>query len=445
MNELDDKSQQAQGGLLKALESPAQKLPPEVLGIIFQYACPLPEFSQPLETLQSFNQTSARRSRQHFSFATVSSTWRHAVYATPQLWTSVVLSHDDTQLLELYVTESRFLHLALELRYPLSRLTTQPLQGGYILSKVAFKLKSLIVMNLEDDTLDYLSTLEFPVLESISVLCKGYRILSRLEVTKAPILQHFSLRTLPHFDISPFELPWLSITSLRLEHVPLIICLQCITHCYNLIDFRCHKVYRTRDRVLYRIPLTLVTLPYLKLFHWFPCNMIQEAFLRPFQYFRMPGLQSLGLGWLNGRVEPLWNIFFQELPQTLQKLQFYSFHNRWYGDILYPECLLEHTPHLQELILDQCSRLFINDVLAVLSSYDSFTGDPIYLPDLRILVIINFFPPLDVDIPDAAREMVEKRFAGRNELPTFSISTETRGDSALGESENARMTLVIDD
>lgn len=429
------------------VQSSAQKLPPEILGIIFQYACPRLEFSQ---SFQNYDQVSVKQSRQHFSFATVSSTWRYAVYATPQLWTSVILSHEDTQLVELYVAGSRSFQVALELHNPLPRLASQPCGGGYVLSKVAFKLESLTLVNLEDNTLDYLSTLEFPALKRIGILSKGYRRLSRLTVRNTPVLQHLSLHALPYFNTFRFELPWSSITSLHFKCVPISICMQSIVQCRNLIEFHCHGVYRTQDRE-FHLPETLLTLPYLNLFHCFAGRAMSFLLPGPFRHLRMRALQSLGVGWdFENRMYSVWNDFFRELPQTLQRLQFHSFHARAQPrtaqdiDILaYPECLLEHTPYLHELNLDQCSRPFIDDLFAALSLYDSLTGDPIYLPVLRALVITNFFPPLDVGVPDATREMVKKRFAGQIELPTFSISVETREGASNGE--NQRMTLVLND
>ncbi len=350
----------------------------------------------------------------------MSSTWRHAVYATPQLWTSVALNSDNDELLELHVTGSRFLHLSLELHVPLLRSKTHPFKGDRPLERIAHKLKSLILVGVtDDDALSHLSTLEFPFLERIGVVRRDYFPLKNLKVACAPVLRHLSLQMRPHRNGLHLELPWSSITSLYFCGVTISICSQALEQCKNLVNFYCRDARVAGNFI--EPPQTPLTLSHLKSFSLSSYNLTGVSV--QVRKLRMPSLQSFELGY-ESPITEAWEYLFRELPSTLQSLRFCAFQRITNVHIPYPECWIKHVPSVRELGLDHCSKSFVDNTFAALSLFDRSTGEPVHLPMLRTLVVTIFIPPLDEGvILDGAREMVKKRFAGQMELPTFSISS----------------------
>lgn len=409
--------------------SSIQDLFSEILGIIFQYACPALDFpkysSRSVYDLEATG--TLKQSRQHFSLAAVSSTWRQVVYSTPQLWTSVILTHGDVEFLELHIAKSGSLLLELEI--------WDSLAGRDALPKVAPKLESLILAHLEPDGVEYISNLELPSLKRLGIFCRTRARAPRcLGLAGAPVLQHLSFH---NSTISTdFELPWTSITSLDLDWVLFSICITALRRCRNLVEFHYRGDSSGLGEAL-QAPLTLSCLK--QLYCPFECGaIIHNLSCR----LRTIMLESLVLVY-QPAVDEAWNKLFKNLPPTLRKLHLCGFSARRKGE-LYPARFCEGVLYLEELVLEGCEKRFLDDIFAALSLFESSTpsGGPRYMPRLRTLVVE---PPhrLYDQVRRKIVEMIETRFVRRARPPTCSVSAVTH--ESVYRAPFPAIMLVIDE
>jgi hypothetical protein len=110
------------------MRSPIYSLPPEILTLILQVACPLPGF------LKTYGVKSARLYRPPFSYSSgaatrkgaaiikvlsaVSAHWNNVVSSTPSLWTSFIAGVGDLLLMQMIFQRSGHLPISASIDHP---------------------------------------------------------------------------------------------------------------------------------------------------------------------------------------------------------------------------------------------------------------------------------------------------------------------------------------
>ncbi len=235
---------------MNGLQSPPNKLPPEVLSMIFSYVSPPFDFSAP----SSAGECAAEVHRQ-IPLGAVSSYWRQTVLSTPRLWATAVIYVKPgvvglkANLLELYLKNVQGVPFSLELHllqpeFPEWLRVFRPIFRAIKKGEQKFTLLNLSTLpqawlpllspffrNLEDLRLNWAWSrrgIEGPALQ-VS------------QLSSIPSLRRAYIEECPIGWTPPDWHPCHNITILHLVLIPLPTCVQLLLSCPNLIEYRCEQ------------------------------------------------------------------------------------------------------------------------------------------------------------------------------------------------------------
>ncbi|XP_006457153.1 hypothetical protein AGABI2DRAFT_123018 [Agaricus bisporus var. bisporus H97] len=404
------------------IRSPIYSLPPEILTMIFKFACP------PLDFLQTYGLDSRPLINPIYprilnTLNAVSARWRNIVLSTPSLWTSFVaefIAWDDSNIniMQTIFSHSGNLPVAASLDltpipalYELRMAVLAP-----VLQEYASRIHMLYVYNAPSTWLKD----NIPSFVNLELLCLEGD-LHEDDVTSVDstctrlILKGLSCR---------FSLSCSKIEVLHLDSMPVDVCLELLQKCTHLIEYRLRDPCADTFDAEVPLPSSPFILPRLKLFEWTVQyeSPVHHAML---QYIRMPALRTLV--WaeedINGvRPSSFLSTFFQHLPSTLSAIGIqHSFVHADYSIFSY----FSKFSNIESLEFERCGGIFMAHVLNNLGSETYSVGNQ-KMPVLPKLKSIH----VDRSSGDFDQAELLKTFRRRGSLLSDSLGSPFRVEFA---------------
>ncbi|KAJ3565221.1 hypothetical protein NP233_g7770 [Leucocoprinus birnbaumii] len=408
------------------LQSIVHHTPDEIFGVIFEFACPpidlttRPFAEDPFINDEAVHEDDwPKRSREmedmsyrHFpvTLGAVSRHWRRIAWSTPRLWTSLAVElsyknvYNQAERLDLYLTNSKGLHFALDLDIRKRQEEIEdtnvakeiiPLTAfeRIIFGDMASKIRVLRIVDAPSDWVPQISRhfchlVELSLGWDISqlVVNPGFQLIGFNSLRHLCLVQSPSVSTK---GISLSNLTSIHLTSTRLEtQVSLLLQRPLI------VESNCYQIpFHTTAQ---NIPDTLTRpfiLPTLKKFGWVHVQSTwNDALLRN---IRLPNLEHLqwsgSSGWEAGGREAV-VVFFSNLPQNLDS--FAIDNSATFGAFLstpretqYAN-MLQSLPNVRKLSLISPQRCFVHDMFQMLIGYSGNEPDyPVIFPKLNCIRI----------------------------------------------------------
>lgn len=243
--------------LLRSLNlrvSPICKLPPEILGEIFKYAC----------------SSGSKKFTTPMRIGAICNHWRQVAWSVPQLWTELIVgeriwkpSHETT-LLDLYFKNVGGLHCHMTLLgVPDEKdkgLRGIPHEGVFdqLFVKHPDKLKTLTFHNFPESWIPHISSVTesgqgLPNLESLAILDDDYENpLIDLALPPSAFYNVPRLRKLVLEGVHTLTFPWAQLTELSLRGVFCAVALNIVLYCENLITLKLDDLFESDDVVVPR-------------------------------------------------------------------------------------------------------------------------------------------------------------------------------------------------
>lgn len=371
------------------------QLPGEILSLIFQAACPPAVFGADKKGQPSVK---VGHSLVHIVLSQVCAFWRGVVQTTPQLWTHITLyfnlvkfDHAASLLLQ-FLNKSGDLplilifHFSSDLTIPINSLLREDIDP--FLLKNFPRIQNLA---LSSPPAEWLST-ALPPLDQLTTLTLGYNRGSQpLTLSTYPRLHHLHLERVFIPILSQF--PCQTITTLRLDTVPIDICAATLLQCPQLVEFRNCRPYYVWNKGAHLRPTEQTSFSNLKIFEWEVLSSDsddtawQSALLNNID---LPSLQCLRWNhprWLRQPFpyEHTAGRFFNNLPASLTKLTLCGIQISGVSDD-YSEIVtrIRGDANIEQITFVKCNAEFICKVIRGLEPWSGV--QPKY-PELRDITI----------------------------------------------------------
>ncbi|KAF9454536.1 hypothetical protein P691DRAFT_310459 [Macrolepiota fuliginosa MF-IS2] len=403
--------------LLNERHSSIYILPPEVLSVIFRYAC----VSTPKRSDLLTWELPSTVDRTVFVLSAVSSYWRDIVHRTPSLWENLAIQPSqaaaafDAILLQHYITLVGCLDFALDLLFP----SQAPASNFEPISKVLFSpenTQKIKTLRLQDPPLCVIYKLsQFSQLHTLRMwfsICHPPYV--NLDLSKScPSLCRVSLEGTLWESVS---LP-LSVQALVLTHVSSEISISSLYQCPNLTE--CHQFHSDTygaNESPRRSLLHPLTLAHLEVWSW---AVTEDVWTddRSTPYLHLPALKTC-LIWhdpIGASPEDVIN-FCHQFPYTLSSLELCGFVNWDYDS--FKRLFWNSMPSVKVLRVTRCSPCSLSALARALTP-DGVNSDIVKpLPRLRDLsatfdeLYVQCDAETDFEYPALLSDMLEKRREG---------------------------------
>lgn len=335
---------------------------PEILALIFQHACPTIDLNQRYG-LSDLPQPSphSKEKRPQFILGAVSFHWRQVLFSTPRIWTSIDLFIGPGTLdrasavLQAFFTYSGQLPLAIAICFPPSwthnaKFLVDP-SSDAVLHQNTHRIRELHLADMSDVWTNFL-----PSLSNLVNLSVKYTLREKRPLVVKNQCSHLTLTSLSHNPQPSCS----ELTVLRMDEIPVDICLEVLLKCPNLIEYRNRAPVDAKGWILV-LPQEPFVLPYLETFEW-SVNTDDDTDISMLQHIRMPVLRKLIWVEENLKVTDPRDIFFHNLPPTLID---FHFHNAQIN-LNHPRSVFDivcDSFNVERLTFDDIGSLFLNHVL----------------------------------------------------------------------------------
>ncbi|XP_006455446.1 hypothetical protein AGABI2DRAFT_180503 [Agaricus bisporus var. bisporus H97] len=362
------------------IRSPIYSLPPEILTLIFKFACPPLDFPQ--EYGLDWPVAAKVASPYILSVLTaVSARWHNLILSTPSLWTSFVADDRDPKVMETIFSRAGNHLVSTSLEFPIESLTYKYRVAilAPTLQEHASQIHMLHVCNasatwLKNHIRKFVN-LEFLWLED-SEEREAKSISIKSSCTRL-VLKNFLLR---------FSLSWSKIEVLHLDEMPVDVCLKLLQKCTRLIEYRVKHLLNPMFKEI-QLPSTPFVLPRLKVFGW-AMALTSDENHATLQHIRLPVLQTLI--WDEGFYEydvaslPHVSTFFEHLPPTLSAVEIQKGESPSGRSSVFS--YFSNLSNIESLTLRECSSAFVNEVFSTLGSEICLEEMPVF-PKLKSIHI----------------------------------------------------------
>ncbi|KXN86711.1 hypothetical protein AN958_09702 [Leucoagaricus sp. SymC.cos] len=413
---------------VNAMRSATREIPLEILGHIFELACPqhvvqqqayLHERSLPFVHGKPRELSRVQTGRYFaLTLGTVSTRWRAAALAHIPLWISLQLlvQGENTQkpaaILQLYLDRAKKHPFSLKLDFTELDENMREYSGQWclcslqslIFQEYAHKFANLHLVEAPPEWLESISE-SLSQLESLLLMWKeeGTPIVlppahSSVDFGCIPKLRQLSVTSIPRFQpVSD------SVASIYLEDVRAEICMQILLQCRHLVEFVCNRPSPLPGPVRLQSRVVLGSLIH---FGWTAMVMYnwEDAITR---HLHMPRIKHLGWGtWIED--DQIYRLFSHVPASNLQSLTFDSFYGKQIVDI---RPLLGLVPSLQYLGIHHSDIRTLQNVFTVLTPQSS----ECFLPRLGELRVASVHTDPGVKAPS---QHVVDMLKGRWQLGT---------------------------
>lgn len=295
--------------------------PPNVLTRIIYYTRPFTDTSEETwEVGQNFNF--------HLTLAAVSSHWRQAVLAIPNLWTTILFQDVRQAAAEKY---AHYLQLCFErsgqllLDLSISFTPDEWDYSPYLLSpesdmSILKNLDRIVDLRLRFPPYKWISMI--PTVPNLTTLGISSPFDDVLSLPKYQTLEELYLRT-PHREIR-FQPSDQTITVLSFAKVPIDVCIKVLLGCPSLLKFSCTRAREPTDDFQYTLLKEPFKLRRLCHFKWeVPGASLISWNDTLLEHLRVPSLVTLT--WVENDKSvwgPKTHLFFKHLPTTFSALRF---------------------------------------------------------------------------------------------------------------------------
>ncbi|KAF7761207.1 hypothetical protein Agabi119p4_10616 [Agaricus bisporus var. burnettii] len=130
------------------LRSPIYSLFPEILALIFEFACPPLDFLQ-MYGMDSYISGKAASPHIILMLTAVSTRWHDVVLSMPSLWTSFVADDSDVNIMKIILSRSKNLPVAASLHFPEDSVSYESHEAmlAPVLQEHASRIRMLYVYN----------------------------------------------------------------------------------------------------------------------------------------------------------------------------------------------------------------------------------------------------------------------------------------------------------
>ncbi|KAF5354763.1 hypothetical protein D9756_005709 [Leucocoprinus leucothites] len=392
-------------------QSSIHHLPPELLSLILQYACPPVDLSQ----RYGIHRKPGSKLDKHFQFTlgAVSAHWRQITFSTPQLWTSVDIVVRPNNLersydtLQLFLASSGELPVSIGLKFFEDQQIKKTVNFPTILEH-SHRIRELHLTN--------------PPPSWVRSLTSSYTTMFCLSIENPPgdddlffdvPCSHLSIE----FTTSRILPRWATITHLCLTELQEDVCLELLKECINLVEFRNRAPTNFDLGPRIPVPTSPFILPDLKIFEWpvYSQSYVDTAMLKN---VHMPALETLvwmeedrrSLDESDSRIT-----FFDHLPSTLSVLHLDNrrSHFTFTSSISY---LIRRVLNVEHLFLQFVHGSGLASLICDLAIDDEAIDERPALPRLKTIVlrvkaeVLSYFR----DVFDALLGMIESRLHRRS-------------------------------
>ncbi|KAF7762295.1 hypothetical protein Agabi119p4_8888 [Agaricus bisporus var. burnettii] len=364
------------------IRSPIYSLPPEILTLIFKFACPPLDFPREygLDSL-----TPGKVASPHILsvLTAVSARWHNLILSTPSLWTSFIANDRGIKLMKIVFAHAGTLPVSARLSFPIGPVSHD--HHAAILAPILQEHASQIhMLHVRRASPTWLKE-HIPNFVNLEFLC-----LQSDEREGNPISIESSCTPLVLKDFSRrFSLSWSNIEILHLENTPVNVCLELLQKCTRLIEYRARYLRGPMIEEI-QLPSSPFVLPRLKVYEWAMSFQDNEdrAML---QYVRLPALQTdEGFDVFDVTSLSLVSIFCEHLPPTLSAVEIQGgmFPSESQSSTF---AYFSNLSNIESLTLRTCSNTFVDDVFSRLGTETSLVGNqamPVF-PKLKSTHIIG--------------------------------------------------------
>lgn len=400
---------------LNPLHSPFSTLLPEILALVFQYACLILDLNQS-HGLPGLLPVSPppKGKRAQFILSAVSSHWRQVVFSTPRIWTSVDLTLSPSTVIRVsavlrtFFTCSGQLPIAIALHFAPSWGRSR----DFLIDApcdVVIRQNTHRVGKLH---LSYLSDIWMELIPYLSNLTK-LSIRTFDEPRLLPIRTQSSHLT-RELDGPLPQLSCSKLTVLHISGVDVEICLEILLRCPNLIEYRVREPEEGAGAKTW--PQKRFVLPWLEVFEW--CfDTDEDADLTMLQHIRMPVLRKLIWVEYNITTTGPRDVFFRNLPPSLTNIHLHSAH-KWSNQPLSVFDIVCNLSNIQRLTLSYVDERFLDHVFEKLTPPLNTTGDhqTMTLQKLKIISIKDGYLTLAQPTQEKLLRMLEHRLLNTDSL-----------------------------
>ncbi|KAF9450013.1 hypothetical protein P691DRAFT_849225 [Macrolepiota fuliginosa MF-IS2] len=426
---------------LNTVQPPTSIIPAEILSLIFQFACPLPNvgfiaFSGRRTAGQDMQKAIKNSSHWYHTYiilGQVSTYWRQILLSTPQLWTSIHLNIDDktarseAMFLGRFLNRSARLSLTLSLAYYYKgAVPTSTWVHGTVDTQLLENLLRTETLYLKDPPSTWFS--HFPFLTELTYIYLDH-IAAREGVLELSLTHSPNLHKLAVIDVTiPIILPSpCLVTSLNIRGVPFDNLFHLLTQCPNLAElFIGNSLSPMVDFT--PLPTERIIFEGLKELHlelgrW--GGLLHDAFL---DNIRLPSLKTL---YLSGfiRTEALLSVgdFLANLPLGLSLLDISEVEMSDPNLEIFALAIsrLRDNTHIEYLGFRECGPSFIYDVLGTLVPH---SDRELRFSHLRHIALDCVFFETGDELQNDDREIslllqriIESRVNGSSELFTVEL------------------------
>ncbi|EKM75923.1 hypothetical protein AGABI1DRAFT_131820 [Agaricus bisporus var. burnettii JB137-S8] len=242
------------------IRSPIYSLPPEILTLIFKFACPPLDFPREYG-LDSRNPGKVASPHILSVLTAVSARWHNLILSTPSLWTSFIANDRGIKLMKIVLARAGSLPVSARLNFPIGPVSHD--HHAAILAPILQEHASQIhMLHVRRASPTWLKE-HIPNFVNLEFLClqsderEGNPISIESSCTRL-VLKDFSRR---------FSLSWSNIEILHLENTPVNVCLELLQKCTRLIEYRARYLRGPMIEEI-QLPSSPFVLPRLKTLIW---------------------------------------------------------------------------------------------------------------------------------------------------------------------------------
>ncbi|KAF7761181.1 hypothetical protein Agabi119p4_10590 [Agaricus bisporus var. burnettii] len=375
------------------LRSPIYSLPPEILTLIFKFACPPFDFSQAygLSSLELVELEYPPSPDIISVLTAVSARWHNVVLSTPSLWTLFVADNDEITIMGTILSRAGNLPVAASIYFPIDSIGRNfhpVVLASMSLREQASHIHMLHIRNASTTWL----VEQIPSFVNLELLCLQSD--DSIE-DESVLIDNSCIRLVLKNYSCRFSLSCSKIEVLHLGRMPVDVCLEMLQNCTHLIEFRLRYPCNSRFEEI-PLPSSPFTLPRLKLFEWMVDyeRRVDRAML---QYIRMPALRTLV--WneedIGFKTSSSLSTFFSHLPLTLSAVHIVQ------GSMIHSDLsIFSHVsklPNVEHLPFRSCEDDFMDNVFSDLGSGKCLVRNqeiPVF-PKLKLIRIDGLFGDID--------------------------------------------------
>ncbi|KAF9443580.1 hypothetical protein P691DRAFT_808744 [Macrolepiota fuliginosa MF-IS2] len=402
-------------------ESAFASVPPEILASIAEFICLAPTAFQSLPVVTS---NRIKPQLPPLALASISSYWREVMFATPSLWTELVIPEAKAKTIEANPKAATLLDMYLTHANPLPIKLDTP-WDTHITEENSGRLRALVLRKplASHDSLN-LFTSAFDRLTTLTLDLRGTES-NAIDLSTLPALQWVELsfvRQLP-------ALPWRQIKGLTLTHSFESVAFDMLVRCEQLVKYS-HTFPHFEGGEDW-IQEEFVTLHHLESFECaFQDDVSQWHWSRSLPLVRLPAVKHITFWGLphNDNARGHLSEFFSHLSPTLTSLHLHDWSNP--SDIRQILSKATGLTRLRVNILDPAKMVDVLRVLSSAASPEASNAAEMLSPLLEDLEVVfhrlsHGFSLQKNDFTEQITSIAQRRCALRNLALYFCRGTES--------------------